>query len=266
LSGSAYSLLAEDRARFAEDGYFFARGLFSAEEVSLLDEVTRLILPDDQSRLDRHDAAGNLTLLSLRNELADDIFSATVQCERVARTMEALLGDEVYHYHHKVMIKEAVVGGAWEWHQDYGYWYQNGCLRPDMASCLVAITRADQENGCLEVVRGSHRLGRIDHIKVDDQVCAEPARVREILKRMEVDMCEMEPGDGLFFHANVLHRSRMNTSPVPRLSLINCYNTRTNDPYMEHHHPCYSPLEVEADEVVLSVGRRQLADLGGKPS
>jgi ectoine hydroxylase-related dioxygenase (phytanoyl-CoA dioxygenase family) len=118
--------------------------------------ITELMMSDDPHRVDRHDADGCLTKLSLRNSLGDDAFSAAVQCERSAKTVENLLGSEVYHYHHKVMIKEPLVGGAWEWHQDYGYWYQNGCLRPDMASCMVAITRATRANGCVEVVPGSH--------------------------------------------------------------------------------------------------------------
>jgi hypothetical protein len=46
--------------------------------------------------------------------------------------MERLLDGEVYHYHHKMILKEPKIGGAWEWHQDYGY-----CLRKsgDFPSC-----------------------------------------------------------------------------------------------------------------------------------
>ena len=32
-----------------------------------------------------------------------------------------LLGGEVYHYHTKLMMKEAHTGGSFVWHQDYGY-------------------------------------------------------------------------------------------------------------------------------------------------
>jgi len=42
-----------------------------------------------------------------------------------------LLGEEVYHYHSKMMLKEPQVGGAWEWHQDYGYWYKNQFMFPN---------------------------------------------------------------------------------------------------------------------------------------
>ena len=253
-----YRLSEADASSFIRDGYFVAKGLFLEDEVKVLRDITEITLRDDPARLVRHDAEGNQTLLSLRNELGPDVFSATVRCDRVAGTMSQLLGDEVYHYHHKVMIKEPRVGGAWEWHQDYGYWYQNGCLWPSMGSCLIAITRASVENGCVEVVRGSHGLGRLNHIDVDDQVCADPERVREILKRLPVAPLELEPGDGAFFHANLLHRSLKNTSDDPRLSLINCYNTKGNDPCKEHHHPGYEPMDPLSDEGVLEAGVRQL--------
>ena len=44
-----------------------------------------------------------------------------------------------------MMVKEAEVGGAWEWHQDYGYWYNNGALFPDMASCMIAVDEAQKK-------------------------------------------------------------------------------------------------------------------------
>ena len=47
---------------------------------------------------------------------------------------EQILDGEVYHYHSKMIMKEPRIGGAWTWHQDYGYWYQNGVLFPDLTS------------------------------------------------------------------------------------------------------------------------------------
>jgi hypothetical protein len=256
-----FQLQQDQHRRFEEDGFILVPGLLSEEETRLLGLITERVVHSDPHRLDRHDAEGRLTLLSLRNELCDDIFSTLVRCERVARTMEVLLGDEVYHYHHKVMIKEPEVGGAWEWHQDYGYWYENGCLRPDLASCMIAITASTKANGCLEVVPGSHRLGRIDHVEQHGQVCADPERVEKICARLGVRDLELGPGDGLFFHSNLLHRSQRNRSDDPRLSVINCFNTKSNDPIKEHHHPGYSPLDICPDDEVQSSGVRQWQSL-----
>ena len=39
------------------------------------------------------------------------------------------------------MMKEAFTGGSFVWHQDYGYWYNNGCLLPEMGSIFMPIDR-----------------------------------------------------------------------------------------------------------------------------
>jgi hypothetical protein len=71
---------------------------------------------------------------------------------------------------------------------------------------------------------------------------------------MELVYCEMEPGDALFFHGNLLHRSDQNKSDASRWSLICCYNTRHNDPYLtDSRHPNYSPLEKWSEDRVRKV-------------
>ena len=55
--------------------------------------------------------------------------------KRLVNRVEQLLEDEAYHYHSKMVLKDAKVGGAWAWHQDYGYWYQNGVLFPKLMQC-----------------------------------------------------------------------------------------------------------------------------------
>ena len=172
--------------------------------------------------------------------------------------MEQLLGDEVYHYHSKMSIKEPFTGGAWNWHQDYGYWYMNGCLFPDMASAFIAVDPNTRENGCLQVLRGSHKLGRVEHGKFGDQTGADPERVENAMKIMELVYVEMEPGDVLFFHSNTLHRSDQNKSPHPRWSFICCYNTKHNNPYKESHHPFYEKLQKVPDSAAEGNGRPRL--------
>ena len=81
--------------------------------------------------------------------------------------METLLGGPIYHFQSKLTAKEPFVGGAWEWHQDYGYWYHNGCLFPHLASCQIALDRSNSANGCLQMVRGSHLLGRIESMLIE---------------------------------------------------------------------------------------------------
>ena len=237
---------------FHQRGYVLVAELFNSDEIRLLSQYARADRAIQSAATTRADAQGGSTTLSLSNDLQDDLYSLVVRSQRVAGSMAALLGDEVYHYHHKMMLKEPLIGGAWEWHQDYGYWYDFGCLYPDMASCFIAVDRANRENGCLQVLEGSHHLGRMNHMKVGGQTGADPERVEAAMERLSLVHVEMNPGDGLFFHGNLLHRSDQNTSTNPRWSLICCYNTKHNDPYKESRHPNYAPLQEANDDDFLA--------------
>ncbi len=38
------------------------------------------------------------------------------------------------------------------------YWYENGCMFPDMGTTWLAIDKATKENGCLKVSDGRHTV------------------------------------------------------------------------------------------------------------
>jgi len=238
-------------AQFQADGCLVVRGLFDPQEMAKLLEHARHDEALQSSAYERRDADGGKSKLALWNHPGEDLYSMFSRSPRVIQRMEQLLEDEVYHYHTKMMLKEPYVGGAWEWHQDYGYWYDNGCLYPDMASCLIAVDRATRDNGCLQVLVGSHRMGRMEHGKTGEQTGADPRRVAAAIERLDLEYVECEPGDAIFFHANLLHRSDQNRSADPRWSLICCYNTAHNDPFEESRHPCYEPLVKVADAAIL---------------
>jgi len=245
---------------YEENGFVLARGLFDAEEIGLLRRAAKEDRELDQHSFGRGDGEGGTVRLSLWNHPGDTLYGMFARSESIVNSAEKLLGGEVYHYHSKMIMKDPRVGGAWAWHQDYGYWYQNGVLFPLLCSASIAVDPATRENGCLQVVRGSHRLGRIDHVLTGDQAGADLERVNQILQRMELVYVEMEPGDTLFFDCNLLHRSDQNRSDKPRWSMICCYNAARNDPYKESHHPRYTPLHKVPDSEIKATGLRRFGD------
>ncbi len=246
----AANFTPEEVDQYHETGYLLVPKLFDQQEMDILLKYAK----SDQALVagasGRRDATGQITKLTLWNEVGDDLYGMFSRSPRIVDRMEQLLGGEVYHYHTKMMLKEPKVGGAWEWHQDYGYWYHNGCLYPLLSSCLIAVDRATRENGCLQVLPGSHLMGRIEHGKTGDQTGADMEIVNAALERLPLKYIEAEPGDALFFHCNLLHRSDQNTSPHPRWSLICCYNAARNDPYKESRHPRYTPLQKVSDGAI----------------
>ena len=245
-----------DLAAFNADDFRIVRGMYDAAEVDLL----RRAMEEDPEvaghMLDRLDAHGAATRIALWNRAGDSVYGMAARCARMVDTMEALLGGVVYHFQSKLTAKEPFVGGAWEWHQDYGYWYYNGCLFPHLASCMIALDATSRENGCLKMVKRSHLMGRIDHVPVpgEGQNIADPKRMTEILKACETVYCEMQPGDGLFFHGNTLHSSEQNRSAKRRWTLLCCYNRVDNDTFKRDDDRYYVPLDKVPDSAIKSVG------------
>ncbi len=252
---SIKKLTPEQKDLFEKDGYIILKNFLGNEEVTKLYNIA--IEDDTMSKhsYDMNDKSGKKTKLALWFTPGNDAYGLFTRSKSVVDTVNQLLdGDEsVCHFHSKLMQKEPRVGGAWEWHQDYGYWYRNEFLFPDqMLSFMVAITTANKQNGCLQVIKGSHKLGRVEHGFAGQQVGASQHYVDLALKTMELVYVELSPGDALVFHSNLLHRSEANLSDAPRWSLISCYNRQSNIPYNEKSTSCITPIDVVPDEALLS--------------
>lgn len=240
---------------FDRDGYILIKGFCSEAEVKKM--YTTAI--EDKALLDRsldlNDKSGKKTKLSLWFNQGNDVFGYLTRSERMVKAAAQLLDSDapVCHFHSKLMQKEPKVGGAWEWHQDYGYWYKNQFMYPDqMISVMVALTEANKNNGCLQVIKGSHKLGRVNHGFSGEQVGADMVMVENALKTMELVYCEIEPGDALFFHSNLLHRSEANHSERPRWSIISCFCSQSNIAYNETSSSWKTPVDMVPDEAILN--------------
>jgi ectoine hydroxylase-related dioxygenase (phytanoyl-CoA dioxygenase family) len=100
-----------------------------------------------------------------------------------------------------------------------------------MLSIYVSLDKATKENGCLQVLKGSHELGRLNHLREDGQTNVQSEHLEAALERYERIYVEMEPGDALVFHCNLLHRSDANNSDTYRWGYIVSYNAVHNAPF-----------------------------------
>ncbi|XP_021362349.1 probable phytanoyl-CoA dioxygenase isoform X2 [Mizuhopecten yessoensis] len=242
----------EMRRDFRQFGYIMVRNFFDSDDLRQVKQV----IEDNDEIVKRafgvSDGAGRESKMCLWNHPGNDVTGMVSRCEKTVNTCEGLLGGEVYHYHTKLMMKNPRTGGSHLWHQDYGYWYKNGCLFPDMMTVFIAIDKCVKENGCLQILRGSHKCGRINHVMVAGQTGADVERVEAIQNsgQCPLEKVEMEPGDALFFHCNLLHTSTGNDSDLRRWAFLCSYNKASNDPVIKHHHPQYTRIKKVSNSAI----------------
>ena len=199
------------------DGYVVVPNLLTPAECARLEEAVTSDGGIETHAHGRDDGMGRRTRMALWNHPGCDVCGMIARIPRVRHTMETLLGGECYHYHSKLMMKDARTGGAHLWHQDFGYWCNNGCVFPHMGTAFIPLDRMDGENAGLKVIRGSHKLGLVPHGQTGAQAEADPQR-REwaLAKGLEEVQLTMNPGDCLFFHCLTLHAAG---APLPCNSL-----------------------------------------------
>lgn len=250
--------------QYHTNGYIIAPGLFSKPEV---DKFYSVATEDDVVSKNSYymvDKEGKNSKLALWFTPGNDTFGLMSKSESLVKAVDELLenpSSPVCHFHSKLMQKEPKVGGAWEWHQDYGYWYKNEFLFPEqMISVMVAITDANKENGCLQVIKGSHKMGRVEHGTTGQQNGASQKYVDLALDRMELVYVTLNAGDVLFFHSNLLHCSDANISDKSRWSIISCYNRQYNSAANLESPSCITPLVTVDDNAILTAAATGLAD------
>lgn len=104
------------------------------------------------------------------------------------------------------------------WHQDMQYWQFTS--RPTIITAWVAFNDVTVENGCMQMVPGSHTWGYQNEGSFHDQDIEEQEKtIRSKLREFRPVPIEMKAGQVSFHHALTYHGSGRNISDRPRRSM-----------------------------------------------
>ena len=213
-------------ADYHRDGFIIARGLYLHDELQPLYDAYRDDPSIGGSLYGMLDRAGKAHPINIWVDLADDIIGLIPRMPRLVDSVEKIFDESCYHWHSKFTNKPPGCAARIDWHQDYVSWYDDGVLFPTMLTVGIALEDASRENGCLQVVRGSHHMGLLDH---EDRENFD-ARVEAAKQTLGLVYCDLKQGDAVFFHSNTLHGSGPNESESSRLMLFSSYNVASNEP------------------------------------
>lgn len=136
---------------------------------------------------------------------------------RVLDLVEALIGPDILLYDVEYIVKEPHSASHVSWHQDLTYW---GLSDDAQVSIWLALSPATAESGCMRMIPGSHKSGRVDHVTTQDStnVLLQGQTVAGVAEDQAV-VCPLRPGQASFHHGWTLHASMPNRSPERRIGL-----------------------------------------------
>lgn len=210
-------LTKEQISRYYEDGFLIVRrgcgdDLIDAYNSHIHSIRAAVEIPEWAAPRKGSQTASDKDRFSVRvfNPHLHDGFSLQMMKLPVVRgALAQLMGDEAVGVQSMYFYKEPGAPGQAA-HQDYHY------IRDEpktMIAAWVAMERTDEENGCLWVIPGSHRLGLLPHGKVKNVEEHEPwtDETEGVDLSQEVPVI-LEKGDILFFHELLIHSSTRNRS------------------------------------------------------
>lgn len=262
IFSDTFEVTDDVKRAFDETGFILLKGVLDKDELSKVEHtLTGSDAITKHMYLDTHDG-DRRTDKVMWSFPGNDVTGMVARSEKIAGTMEKLLGGEVYHYHTKLMMKDAGTGARSVWHQDYGYWYLYGNLFPDMGTVFIALDPCTMDNSCLQVLRGSHKCGRLDHHRVIGQMGCDEERTQQIKEQCQLEYIEMDAGDALYFHCNLIHSSSDNASTKRRWAFLTAYNRASNNPTIDRPHPQYTKLHKVSNSAIKSC--TNYTDMEGK--
>ncbi|XP_060083822.1 L-proline trans-4-hydroxylase-like [Ylistrum balloti] len=250
------------KRKYEEFGYIIIRNILTKDEISRVRRAFDNPNGVMKNQFKLPSGGGRDVILSLWNNPGNDVTGMVARSEKIVNICEKLLGGEMFHFHAKAILKEPSVGGQFVWHQDYGYWYKQGFPYPDIMTISIAIDENTKENGCLQVLRGTHKCGRIDHGFYEGEQMADPERVSKLKEKHQLDDVELKQGDAILFQSNLLHTSGNNMSSRRRLAYAIAYAAAYNESVAEHPFACYNPIQKVPDSAITECENEE--DLTGK--
>lgn len=229
----AEELSAEQVEHFHAQGWLALEGIYSAAEVEvaksgLADFIQGRITPKDGRTHVQEEPALTLPDGTLAPESAAErelrvrkVFDFTHHDPRMAdltmqprlrRMLDQLIGAGSQLIQDMALLKPPRVGSEKPWHQDTAYfdWLPLGGI----VGCWIALDPATVENGCMQVIPGTHREGPVAHFHYRDcQIADERVQVSRAIA------VPLAPGGVLFFGGLIHHGTPPNYSADRRRAL-----------------------------------------------
>jgi chlorinating enzyme len=139
-----------------------------------------------------------------------------VRRREIVDAVEDLYGPDLFCWTTNFFIKEARNPAFVSWHQDSTYW---GLSRPDVVSAWVAFTEANEANGAMEYIPGSHKLDQVPHRDTfaKNNLLTRGQEIAVEVDRSKRRIIALQPGEMSLHHVRLVHGSPPNPSADRRI-------------------------------------------------
>ncbi|WP_308637238.1 phytanoyl-CoA dioxygenase family protein [Paenibacillus silvisoli] len=194
-------------AFFEENGYLLLRNACSGDLIDIYNQHMYNLAKNDIPNQPDSPEKATFSFRVFNPHLKDSFSMQMMKLPLIRGGLAQLMGDEGVGVQSMFFFKEPGSKGQAA-HQDYEYIHHEPNT---MIATSLAMEQIDEENGCLYVIPGSHKLGPLPHGKVKNLLeHADWTTETEGVDLSQEIPVFMEKGDILFFHCLLVHSSTRN--------------------------------------------------------
>lgn len=148
-----------------------------------------------------------------------DVFKDLAAHPKLISVVQNIIGEDLLLFRSTLMLKPAFHGSAHAFHQDSAYWPMDP---PALVTVSIALTDSTPENGCIQVIPGSHRWGMQEWGLIAQNTDQAQANRSDVDTSGAIDV-PLKAGSAVMFHSLTVHGSGPNKTAHPRHTALYAY-------------------------------------------
>ena len=143
---------------------------------------------------------------------------------KILDLVENFLGPDIMIWSSHLYPKEPGDGRYISWHQDSAHW---GLDSNKILTVWIALTEANNANGCMRMLPGSHTQGIVSHHDTWDpnNILTRGQTIKSEIDEERAIWVTLQQGEASFHHVNMWHASKPNETERRRVGLALRYIT-----------------------------------------
>lgn len=208
-----FKISNNNQKEFNKNGVVVLRRFLPKSKASELQRKIDIYILKNKKKLKGKDINFIGSKVNSLHKIRGKYFEKLYKSKKVVESSRLLLNAIPKFKHCEYFAKPEKVGLPSPMHQDNYYW---NLKNPNAITMWIALTPANKKNGSIDYLIGSHKIGKVKHISSYAPGSSQKVKNLKKFKKFKRRSFNLNIGDCLVHHSEIIHGSKANNSNYPR--------------------------------------------------
>lgn len=208
-----FKISSINKRKFDKDGVILLKNFISKNKAQEIQKKIDTYIKKNKKKLKGKDINFINGKVNSLHKIEDKYFKSLCKSRKILKSSSILLNSKPKFKNCEYFAKPEKIGLASPMHQDNYYW---NVKNSNAITMWIALTPANKNNGSIDYLIGSHKLGTMSHEPSYAPGSSQKIKKLQKLRKFKKKTFNLKIGDCLVHHCEVIHGSKANNSKLPR--------------------------------------------------